>query len=98
MKTYDVLLNPKAVRELKSLPVEMQKRFKEGLDKLSRWPKRSESGKDVAKISGTSEPDLYRLNIGGYRAIYWLDEDKKEVLVEKIAPRKKAYHDLSDLL
>ncbi len=98
MKTYDILLNPKAVRELKKLPMDMQKRFKEGLDKLARAPKRSESGKYISKLSGTWEPDLYRLRIGEYRAIYWVDEEKKEVLVEKIAPRKKAYHDLSDIL
>ncbi|MFW6304871.1 MAG: type II toxin-antitoxin system RelE family toxin [Candidatus Saliniplasma sp.] len=95
---YDILLNPKARKELIDLPSEVADKIKKGMRELSRWPKESRSGKDVKKLAGTSDPALYRLRVGDYRAIYWIDEEEKEVLVEKIAPRKKAYRDLSELI
>lgn len=95
---YDILLNPKARKELIDLPSEVADKIKKGMRELSRWLKESRSGKDVKKLAGTSDPALYRLRVGDYRAIYWVDEEEKEVLVEKIAPRKKAYRDLSELI
>jgi len=97
LKTYDILLNPKAEKELQDLSSDTIERIKHGLRELSLSPKRRESGKDVVKSAGTSNPELYRLRIGEYRTIYWVDEEKKEVLVEKITTRKKAYKGLSDL-
>ena len=94
MKTYDVLLNPKAEKELRELSKETRKRIKESLSKLSETPKRSRGGADIKKLAGTSDPELYRLRIGEHRSIYWVDEEREEVLVEKIAPRKKAYRSL----
>lgn len=91
MRTYKVLLNPKAVEELKNLPVEVSKRIKKALENLREDPLRARSGADIKPLSGTSNPKLYRMRVGGYRAIYWIDEETNEVLVEKIAPRKKAY-------
>ncbi|MFW6038786.1 MAG: type II toxin-antitoxin system RelE family toxin [Candidatus Saliniplasma sp.] len=95
---YDILLNPKARKELIDLPSEVADKIKKGMRELSRRPKESRSGKDVKKLAGTSDPALYILRVGDYRAIYWVDEEEKEVLVEKIAPRKKAYRDLSELI
>lgn len=91
MKTYNVLLNPKAVDELRKLPREAAKRVKEGLKRLRENPTKARSGVDVKHLTGTSNPKLYRLRVGGYRAIFWVDEEKGEVLVEKIAPRRMAY-------
>jgi mRNA-degrading endonuclease RelE of RelBE toxin-antitoxin system len=45
----------------------------------------------VKPLAGTSHPKLYRLRVGGYRAIFWVNEERREVLVEKIAPRRRAY-------
>ncbi|MFQ5815422.1 MAG: type II toxin-antitoxin system RelE/ParE family toxin [Candidatus Hydrothermarchaeaceae archaeon] len=91
MKTYKVLLNPKAYGELKSLPVELSVRIKDGLKNLRKDPYKARSGADIKPLHGTSSPRLYRLRVGDYRAIYWVDEKNSEVLVEKIAPRRKAY-------
>jgi mRNA-degrading endonuclease RelE of RelBE toxin-antitoxin system len=95
LKTYEVLLNPKAVDELKKLPLEAAERIKEGLNRLRENPTKARSGVDVKHIAGTSGPKLYRLRVGGYRAIFWVDEKRGEVLVEKVAPRKKAYVGIS---
>lgn len=97
MKTYDILLNPKVEKELKDLSKDISERLKGSLSELSKTPKRSRSGADIKKLAGTSDPVLYRLRVGKHRAIYWVDEEKKEVLVEKIAPRKKAYRDMNDI-
>ncbi|MFP4185701.1 MAG: type II toxin-antitoxin system RelE family toxin [Thermoplasmata archaeon] len=97
LQKYDILLNPKAQKELSKFSSDISERVKEKLGELSRSPIESKSGKDVKKLAGTSDPELYRLRIGEYRAIYWVDEKEKEVLVEKIAPRKKVYRDLSSL-
>ncbi|MFO7991304.1 MAG: type II toxin-antitoxin system RelE/ParE family toxin [Thermoplasmata archaeon] len=89
MKTYDILLNPKVEKELKNLPKETSNRLKESLKKLKNA--------DIKKLAGTSDPVLYRLRVGEHRAIYWVDEEKEEILVEKIAPRKKSYRDIQGI-
>lgn len=94
MKTYRVLLNPKAANELKKLPRGAIGRVKEHLRYLRSNPTKARSGVDVKYLLGTSDPKLYRLRIGTHRAIFWVNEEKGEVLVEKIAPRKSAYHNI----
>ena len=42
-------------------------------------------------LAGTSDPKLYRLRVGEYRVIFWVDDEKREVLVEKVALRRRAY-------
>lgn len=91
MKTYKVLLNPKAYEEIKNLPIGASERIMKALRSLKEDPVRARSGADIKPLAGTSAPKLYRLRVGGYRAIYWIDDEKGEVLVEKIAPRRKAY-------
>jgi len=91
LKTYNVFLNPNAVDELKKLPPRTAERVKEGLGRLRENPTKARSGVDVKHLTGTSDPKLYRLRVGEYRAIFWVDEEKHEVLVEKVAPREKAY-------
>ena len=91
MKTYRVLLNPKAADELRELSPEAAARIREGLKNLATDPTRPRSGLDVKLLSGTSNPKLYRLRVGGYRAIFWVDGEKGEVLVERVAARRRAY-------
>lgn len=95
MKTYEVLLNPRAADELNQLPREAVGRIKEGLKHLRTNPTKAKSGADVKQLTGISDPKLFRLRVGDYRAIFWVDEKKGEVLVEKIAPRKRVYNGIS---
>jgi len=44
LKTYEVLLNPQAFRELKKLPRETAERIKESLKKLRENPTKARSG------------------------------------------------------
>jgi len=91
LKTYEVLLNPKAAKELKKLPRDAAERIKKALDSLRDHPTKARSGSDVKHLVGTSNPELYRLRVGDYRAIFWVDEKRGEVLVEKVGPRKSSY-------
>jgi len=91
LKTYEVLLNPDAARELKKLPRDAAERIRKALDSLRDQPKKARSGSDVKHLVGTSNPELYRLRVGDYRAIFWVDEKRGEVLVEKVGLRKRIY-------
>jgi mRNA-degrading endonuclease RelE of RelBE toxin-antitoxin system len=94
LKNYEILLNPKAVDELKKLPPKAAERVKESLRRLRKNPTKARSGVDVKHLAGTSDPKLYRLRVGRYRAIFWVDEERCEVLVEKVAPRRRVYTEI----
>lgn len=91
MKIYEVLLNPDAAKELKKLPRDAADRIRKALGNLRDHPKKAGSGSDVKYLVGTSNPELYRLRVGDYRAIFWVDEERGEVLVEKVGLRKRIY-------
>lgn len=91
MKTYEVLLNPKAAEELKKLPHDAVERIKKALDHLRDHPTKARGGSDIKHLVGTSNPELYRIRVGDYRAIFWVDEKRGEVLIEKVGPRKSVY-------
>jgi mRNA interferase RelE/StbE len=46
---------------------------------------------DVKRIHGTS--GWFRVRVGNYRVIYWVDEESRVVTVERITPRGDAYGD-----
>ena len=91
MKGYEVLLNPKAIEELKKLHQDAAERVKGGLKRLKENPTKARSGVDVKHLAGTSDPKLYRLRVGAYRAIFWVDEERGEVLVEKVGHGRRVY-------
>lgn len=59
MKRYEVLLNPRAVRELRELPKEIAERMKRALALLKENQTETRSGVDVKHLAGTSDPKLY---------------------------------------
>jgi mRNA-degrading endonuclease RelE of RelBE toxin-antitoxin system len=44
---------------------------------------------DVKRIKGTT--DWYRIRLGDYRIVYWVDEEKHEVGVHRVDTRGDAY-------
>ena len=44
------------------------------------------------KLSGTHQ--TYRIRIGDYRVIYQINENQKEICIEKVKHRKKVYRKL----
>jgi len=91
LRRYRVLLNPRAVEEHQELPAEVAEAIKSTLHCLEEDPFNARGGCDIGPLKGVLEQNLYRLRRGDYRVIYWWDKKNAQVLVEKIAPRKKAY-------
>lgn len=82
---YRVELTPRARRDLKSLPREVQDRLRSHIDALAQNPRPH----GIKKLSG--EEDTYRIRVGAYRIFYQIQDRVLLVLVVKIAPRRNAY-------
>jgi mRNA interferase RelE/StbE len=87
---YRVLLHPAAARFLEGLEEGERGRVAERLEALSERPRTSRAGVDIKKLKGTKgRPDLYRLRIGEYRAVHFVEE--QAVWVTEIFPRSRGY-------
>ena len=82
---YDVLLERRAERDLKKLPLEIFHRIIPSLKMLSENPRPS----GCRKITGSKND--WRSRIGDYRIIYELDEREMAVRVIRIRHRKQVY-------
>ena len=63
--------------------------MKKGFTALGENPYRARSGADIKKLSGFTNPTLYRLRVGDWRAVYAIANN--EVKITRIFPRKKEY-------
>lgn len=59
------------------------------MKQLETDPFMSRSGSDIKKLKINKDLPLFRLRIGDYRVVYFLQENK--VLITKIFHRKKGY-------
>jgi mRNA interferase RelE/StbE len=82
---YEVLLERRAERDLKTLPAEVFHRIIPRLKALAEDPKPPGSRKIVGSKSD------WRIRIGDYRVIYEIKEQAKAVKVMRIRHRKEAY-------
>jgi len=74
---------------LSLLSSKQKKRVKESLLKLEENVFSKKSGVDIKKLVTPDDPPLFRLRIGNYRAIYFVQ--KNEVRVTEIIHRSKGY-------
>ena len=88
MTTYEVLLSTTAAKEFKSLQKMEQNRIREKLNDLAKDPYNNSQRLDIKKLTETSRI-YYRLRVGDYRVIYFLDDDGIKVV--RIATRSDAY-------
>ena len=93
MKQYKVLLSQTANRQLLSLSDEEIKNIKKHLLNLSENPYRKRSGADIKKLEGSFDPELWRIRVGKYRAVYTITDH--QVKVTEIYLRGKGYDWLS---
>ena len=89
MTKYRILLSQTAVSQLELLESKEKKRVKEALFGLEEDPFRNRPRADIKKLRHPSEPPLFRLRIGDYRAIYFVISN--EVRVTEIIHRSKGY-------
>ena len=88
LTNYDVLLSTTAAKEVKALQKIEQNRIREKLNELAKDPYSSLHRLDTKRLSGTNHI-YYRLRVGDYRVIYFLDEERIKVV--RIATRSDAY-------
>lgn len=74
---------------LGNLPSTIQDRVLRAIANLAENPRPLRA----RKLRGTS--DLYRIRVGRYRVIYWIDDEERLVVITKIAKRDEStYHRL----
>jgi mRNA interferase RelE/StbE len=82
---YRLELSPRAGRDLKKLPAQVQVRLKAHIDALAKNPRPH----GVSKLRG--DPNAYRIRVGDYRVLYEVHDQVLVVIVLKVADRKEAY-------
>ena len=88
-KLYQVLIDEKKFSWPKSLKGNQKDNLRDHLLKLRNWP---DHGCDVKAMKGTAS--VYRLRVGGYRAIFHVDDLNKYIRVSGLNIRKVAYRGL----
>jgi mRNA interferase RelE/StbE len=87
---YSVEFTRSAKREFFSLPVEIQDRVLDAIEKLRRNPKTP--AVQTRKLAGTDP--LFRFRVGDYRVVYELRARQLIILVIKIGHRREVYREL----
>jgi mRNA interferase RelE/StbE len=91
MSGYAVKIAPAAQRTMKKLEQLVLRRIVRALEGLATDPRPS----GVEKIS--QDPRFWRIRVGDYRTVYWVDDDNKIIVVVIVRHRKDAYRDLDKL-
>ena len=85
----DVFIHYSAQKFLDKLENKMKVTIKEQLKKLSENPYSKHL--DIKKLKGLrNKPDIFRLRVGDYRIIYFIQEDK--IWVTEIMKRETGYY------
>ena len=82
---YRLLLSPRAVKKLKRLNTDTQKRIKKALSGITVIPPRG----DIKKLRDMK--GKFGLRVGEWRVFFLFDKVNKEIHVVDITPRKDAY-------
>jgi mRNA interferase RelE/StbE len=88
--TFKVLLDPRAAKALKKLDEVTKERIKKALSELAGAP--YEAGEPL------HPSDYWKIKAGDYRAIFEINNEKKEVIVLFVGHRKNVYDDFSKIL
>lgn len=84
-EAYVVRYDPKALKELDKLDKQVARRIVRAIDALAADPRPS----GTRPLVGF--PDLWRIRVGDYRAIYTVKDTELVVLVLRVAHRRGAY-------
>ena len=85
MTVYKVVYRKQAARMLVNMPKSIAHRFIAAFDTLATGQAK---GLDIKKLTGR---DGYRLRMGGWRALYRMENDQLIIEVVKIGPRGDIY-------
>jgi len=82
---YQVRCSPRVSKDLRSLPSGIQFLIEVGISSLSVNPR--PKGAERLKEDRTT----WRLRVGDYRILYWIDDKSAQVLVDRVSHRRDAY-------
>jgi mRNA interferase RelE/StbE len=82
---YQILMHPRARRELEKLPHAVGERIAIAIDALASDPRPA----GVKKLQG--DENLWRIRVGAYRIVYEIHDGRLIVLVVRIGDRKDIY-------
>ncbi|MBI4617220.1 MAG: type II toxin-antitoxin system RelE/ParE family toxin [Planctomycetes bacterium] len=85
VRRYRVEFAPAALRALRALPRDVQRRLRPRIDALTEDPRPA----GARKLSGAET--LYRVRAGEYRVVYAVEDDRLLVLVVRIGHRRDVY-------
>lgn len=85
---YAVEFLPGAVRELEKLPRDPRRRVVDSIAGLAAEPR----PQGAKLLSGTGRERIWRLQVGQYRILYQVEDDRLTVLVVRVADRREVYN------
>ncbi|MBI4015301.1 MAG: type II toxin-antitoxin system RelE/ParE family toxin [Candidatus Aenigmarchaeota archaeon] len=83
---FNILLHKDVVKFLKFLDKELQDRIKKKLRVLETDPYPA----GCIKLAGTR--NMFRLRVGNYRVLYYVDYDSSTIVIDKIDKRSSVYN------
>lgn len=83
--SYSLIIIARAKKELRKIPAHFLKKITFRIEQLCDDPRPRQS----QKLTGSTNE--YRLRVGDYRAIYEVDDKKREITVLHIRHRQEAY-------
>ena len=83
--TYSVVFKRSAMRQLKRLPQNIQRRIADAVDRLADNPR------PHGYIQMETDDILYRIRVGDYRIVYEIIDNQLVVLVIRIGHRREVY-------
>jgi mRNA interferase RelE/StbE len=84
MPKYQVFVQQSAQKEIEKLPKPAQAKVIKGLVALAENPRPA----NCKKLIGT---DAWRVRVGEYRIVYWIEDNKLRVEIVRVAHRKDVY-------
>jgi len=84
--SYKIAIVKKAFKELAALPVKVNVQIVEAIDSLKEEPRPN----GCKKLKGESE-DIWRVRVGDYRILYFIEDTIRIVEIRRIGHRKDIY-------
>ena len=87
MNRRDLILAPRAIKDLDEVPTRDADRIAQKLEQLANDP----SSLDIRKLEG--QGDEWRLRVGSWRVRFAFDDATHSINILRILPRSRAYRD-----
>jgi mRNA interferase RelE/StbE len=84
---FIVMLSPDAQKYLDSLDKKRTENIKKHLKELEKDPFRPRAACDIDIVAGSGRPPMYRLRMGEFRAMYFVEN--QAVYVTDLFPKKR---------